>query len=77
MTSGMTNAPTGGQGAVVKCGSFARQRIAAARRMEPRACGCRDPWLCQCRQTNVIRPDAILAAHRHLAALGLTERRTN
>lgn len=71
MSTEKTNAPTEGRSAVVKCGSFARQRIAAAHRMEPLDCGCRDPWFCQCHHRPHVSLEARLAADRHLAAAGL------
>lgn len=70
------NAPTEGRSACVNFAGFARQRIAASRRMEPMPCGCRDPWLCRCRDTPVMRPDAIIAASQHLSGHGLAPRRT-
>lgn len=75
MTTEKTNAPTGGRGAVVKLGSFARQRIAAAQRMEPLDCGCRDPWLCTCHHRPHVSLEARLAADRHLAAAGFAPAR--
>ena len=75
MNSEMTNAPTGGRDAAVKCRSFARQRIAAARRMEPLPCRCRDPWFCDCHRNHHISTEARLAADRHLAAAGLAPKK--
>lgn len=75
MSIEMTNAPTEGRSAVENLAGFARQRSAAARRMEPLTCGCRDPWLCRCRETTIVRPEAIIAASGHLAAHGLAPRR--
>lgn len=75
MNAEMQNAPTGGRGACVNFRGFARQRIAASHRMEPLDCGCRDPWLCRCRATGIVRPEAIIAAADHLARHGLAPRR--
>lgn len=75
MNAEMHNAPTGGRSAVENLAGFARQRIAAAHRMEPLQCGCRDPWLCQCHRTSIVRPEAIIAAADHLARHGLSPRR--
>lgn len=75
MTTEKRNAPTEGRGACVNFRGFARQRIAASHRMTPLQCGCRDPWLCDCRRSTYIRPEARLAAAQHLAAAGLAPRK--
>lgn len=75
MSTEMTNAPTEGRGAVENLAGFARQRTAAALRLEPLYCGHRDPWLCDCQRSTYIRPEARLAAAQHLAAAGLAPRK--
>ena len=75
MTTEKTNAPTEGQSAVENLAGFARQRTAAALRLEPLHCGHRDPWLCDCQRSTYMRPEAVHAAHQHLAAAGLAPRR--
>lgn len=75
MTTEKQNAPTGGRSACVNFAGFARQRTAAALRLEPLHCGHRDPWLCDCQRSTYIRPEARLAAAQHLAAAGLAPRK--
>ena len=75
MTTEKRNAPTEGRGACVNFAGFARKRIAASYRMTPLDCGHRDPWLCDCQRSTYMRPEAVHAAHRHLAAAGLAPRR--
>lgn len=75
MTAEMHSAPTGGRDACVNFAGFARKRIAAARRMEPLPCGCRDPWLCHCHRNHHISTEARLAADMHLAAAGLAPKK--
>lgn len=76
MTPTKQNAPTGGRSACeMNFGGFIRNRNAAARRMEPLECGCRDPWLCRCHGDKHVSTEARLAAELHLAAAGLAPTR--
>ena len=56
---------------------YGRRRVAASHRLEPLACGHRDPWLCTCTCTctatgHRVDVDVIATAARHLmAAMGV------
>ncbi len=50
-----------------------RRRRAAENRTQPFACGCRDPWLCDCDTdpfVGDVQADAVIAAAETLLALG-------
>lgn len=50
-----------------------RRRRAAEHRTQPLACGCRDPWLCDCDTdafVSDVQADAVIAAAETLLALG-------
>ena len=63
---------TGAQVSSVK--SQLSRRRSTSRRLPPLGCGCADPWLCRCDETEPgeLRVDALVAATAHLLDVGLT-----
>lgn len=70
MTNTKQNAPTRGRGACEwNLGRFTRNRSAAAARLAPLPCGCRDPWISACRRPTMTA-ESILASVVHLNGHG-------